>query len=506
MPWWWPFGRGGEAALATGDGADLSDFQRASWSFGQLTAGDVVTLGSYGMGCRPETHPQQVPLEVLDAMGWHPVIYAGESLMTAPATDPELYYLRAGPGADAKTVAEVEAWLGPLLRLQRAPLLEQVVRAFGFGAVPIVLDYVVRTLQFETDGKGATVMDPIPGHVHYGASHEVWPGDVEIQTEGDRLVGMRYGSVVYGGEDLEDAGRARAFLAIWGPQFGRWLGQGARRRAYKAWIEEGMGSLWEIRYLERAVDLPRVGFAPDEDLTIAGQKVPAIKLLRAQLMALRNGSAMVLPSTQVDGKPAYDVRVLDVPDRHETFKNAITMRGVRMLEATLVPGGSLDKANEEQFMDAVQRVCDFVARFLTRVVNTALRVRYGIESPIVYVVANDIPKRKLRLVQQVFANAANATQYMPDGRVYTLAELVDPEILDQLGVKARPVETAAHAPAAPESIAEAFGSTEPGKPPGRPIDVAGGREERRDDAETVEGEADTGGEDVERTEQERPQA
>src|SRR3990172_5015528 len=141
-------------------------------------------------------------------------------------------------------------------------------------------------------------------------------------------------------------------------------------------------------------------------------------------------------------------------------------------------------------MDAVQRVCDFAARTLTRIVNTALRVRYGDAAPIVYVLANDIPKRKLRLVQQVFSAAAGAPQYMPDGRTYTLAELVHPQILDQLGVKARPVEEAAHEPG-PSPVP--FGGGPSAKPSGRPLEVTSDREERRDDARTVEGEEDTGG-------------
>lgn len=495
MAWFNPFSWGRSApsagassvVLAAGP-PDLSEFTRASWGMGSLSASDVIALGTVGMGCRPETRPEHVPFDVIDAMLWHPVMKAAVSTITAPATDPELYYLRG----DKKACAEVDASLRPLLVTQRAPLLDQIVRAYATGVAPIVLDYGVSNLSIQVDtrdGEGTRNRN-LPGHVHYVRSHELWPGECQLRVEHDRLLAVESGGQSYGGEDLEDPGRIRAFLAIWDPQYGRWIGHGACRRAYKDWIEEGMARLWEIRYLERSVDLPRVGYAPEGDITIGGQKVSAIKLLRAQIMSLRNGSTITLPSTlAADNQPAWRFQTLDVPDRHQIFEYAINSRGARMFTAALCPS-DLNKASEEQAMDAVQRVCDFAARTLTRIVNVPLRLRYGASAPFVQVLANDIPKRKLRIVQQVFSTSAQAQQRTADGKVYTLAELVHPEILDQLGVKARTVEEAAHeAPTAPP----------PGQP-GRPLDVASDREERRDDSRTIEGEEDTGGEDVEREE------
>lgn len=458
-----------------------------------------MQLAAYGMGCRPDTRPEHVSAEVIDAMGWHPVIGAGEQLVTSPATDPELYYLRG----DAKACAEVEAWLRPLLTSQREPLLGQIVEAFGHGSVAIVMDYVVKTLAFQQAQAPAepTEAEPTPkpttftrtlvGHAHYGRSHALFPADTQLRVENDRLLGVLHGGQEYGGEDLEDPGRVRAFLAVWRPQFGRWMGRSARRVAFKDWIEEGMCRLWEIRYIERGVDLPRVGYAPEGDITIGGAKVPATKLLRAQLMALRNGSAMALPSTLgADNQPKWKVDFPTVPPRHEIFKYAVDSRGARMLLATLCPA-DLNKANEEQFMDSVQRVCDFGASTLTRIVNTVMRLRYGDRAPFVQVLANDIPKRKLKIATEVFKTVASATQRLPDGRVYTLAELIDPEIIDQIGQKRRPIDEAAHAPvAAPASLG----------PPGRPGDVTSDREERRELSKTVEGESDTGGKNVEREE------
>lgn len=504
MPWWSPVSwfRGESATFAGldvvraqptgGDSPDLSEFMRSSWAASSLTLGDVVALGSIGMGCTPATRPEWVPLEVLDAISTDPVVYTMERVLTAPAMDAELYFLRG----DKKACAEVEAWLRPLLTRQRAPLLAQIVRAFAMGSVPIVFDYEAAAISFDVPSENAkgTMTRTIRDHVHYVRSHEVWPGDAQLRVEGDRLLGVVTEVREYGGEDLEDAGRARAFLSIWDPAYGRWQGQGSRRRVYKDWIEGGMARLWEMRSLERVVDPARVGYAPEGDLTINGQKISAVKLLRSQMLSLRNGSVITLPGTlDQGGNPLWRLEApFQQGQGHQIAKQAIDARDVRKAWAALSPGGGVDKATEEQFMDSVQSVCDFAAAFLTRVVNTPLRLRYGADAPFVQVLANDIPKRKLRIVTQVFTSVASAQQRLPDGRVYTLAELVDPEILDQLGIKSRKVEDAAHG-GEPEP-------EPPPAPPGRPLEPAGDREERRDDAETIEGEEDTGGADVEREE------
>lgn len=506
MSWWNPFGWfGGSAELAAGGPVDFSEFMRTSWTSG-LTANDVISLGSIGMGCRPDTQPDQLHPIVLDGMGFHPLVYMGESMRAGPSSDPDLYFFRG----DERACAEMEACFRPLLTGQRAPLLEQIARGAAYGSVPIVLDYGTKDLTIKVPGKKdgeVTRNRNLPGHTHYVRSHEVWPGDCELMVSGDKLIGVRTAGAEYGGEDLDNPGLARAFLALWDPKPGQnpaclWRGQGSRRRAYKDWLEEGMARLWEIRAIERGVDLPRVGYAPEGKLKINGQEIDAIKLMRAQIMSLRNGSALVLPNTLLaDNTPAFKIDVLKATVQHQLLQYAIDSRGARILLASLNPS-RLDKATEEQFMDSVQRVCDFSAATLTRMVNTVLRLRYGDAAPFVQVKANDIPKRKLKVALEVFRAVSNAVQHLPDGRTVTPGELVDgPELLKQIGIMDRPIGEAAHKPTpAPTTFPPAGGA--PSGQVGRPTDTAGEREERRDAAETVEGEEDTGGEDVEREERE----
>ena len=508
MSWWNPASwfRAAESShtLAAGP-VDFSEFMRASWAMPSLTAGDLISLGSVALGCTPSTPPTSVHAVVRDAMGFHPMIYMGESMVTAPATDPELYFLRG----DDRICAETDAWLRPLLAGQRAPLLNSIVRGFGLGSVPIVLDFEPRDLTIAVPSGDGTRNKNLPGHVHYARSHEVWPGNAQLRVKNDRLLGVIDGGTEYGGEDLDEVNLRRAYLALWDPKPGQdpgdlWRGQGSRDRSYKDWIEEGMARLWEIRAIERGVDLARVGYAPEGKLKINGQDIDAIKLMRAQIMSLRNGSALVLPNTLLaDGTPAFKIDVLKATVQHQLLQYAIDARGARMLRAALCPS-DLDKATEEQFMDSVQRVCDFTARTLTRIVNTVVRLNHGQDAPFIQVVANDIPKRKQKVALEVFKAVVSHVQHVKDGKVVTIGELVDgPEILKQIGIMDRSMADAAHAPVA----APTFGGGGPpgsggptGKPPGRPGDTTSDREDRRDSSKTIEGEGDTGGKNVEREE------
>lgn len=520
MAWWNRFfggssTGGGSVVVDPGQGAgpspDLSEFTRATWSADSLGLGGLLTLGAVGVGCTPSTAPELVPLEVLDAIGYDPVVYTMESVVTGPAKDPEIYDVRC---EDKRQRAEAKAILRPLLTSQRAPILSQILRAFAFGSIPIVLDYEASDLSWEQErdpaptpappagDKGhatpapaapATFRRTVKGHVHFVRSHEVWPGDAQLRVSGDRLLGVVVGDQEYGGEDLDDPGRARAFLSIWDPQFGRWGGQGSRRRVFKDWLEGGLARAWEMRALNRVVDPVRVGYAPEGDVTIGGTKVSAVKLLRGQMEKIANGSVVTLPGTlDSGGNPLWRFEAPFQPGNgHEIAKQAIDARDVRKAWACLSPGGPVDKATEEQFLDQVQSLADFAAQVLTRILNVNMRLRYGERAAYVQVFASDIPKRKLRVVLEVFRATHQAVHRLPDGRTYTLGQLVHPEILDQISIrKFEPEEVAS---AAPPPVA-------PGQP-GQPLDLSSGRQDRRDDSKTVEGESDTGGDDVERDEQ-----
>ncbi len=474
---------------------DLSEFERATWGLGSMSLTQVAQFAAFGMGVRQDMDPRLIPPEVLELLDYDTTFAIGNAAITAPALDPELYYVR---GSD-RDVAETEAWLRPIL----PQLLACFVRAFSYGAIPVVLDWKVEPLSFEIPD---APKDPQPvalrrknldGHAHYDFVHEIWPSDATPEVRNDRLLALLYGGKRYGGQDLDDPSEIRAFVATWDKAFGRLAGCGSRHRAFGPWWRKGTGELWNGRFLERSVDLPRVGYAPEGDVTVNGTKISATKILRAAVLSLRNGSALILPSTySATGEPLWKVDVLKTTEgAAQAFDKSLDRNDVQILEASFVPRGGVDKATEEQISDSAQRICDFAAERVTEVVRVVDRMRNGKRADAPRLLANDVPKRKRKILLEIFGKVAEAVHETSDGKRYKMSELVHPEILSQLGVRTRSIEEAARAPR-PGDEGPAPGA------PGRPSSPTGDRDQRRDDSKTIDGESDTGGKDVERQERE----
>lgn len=470
---------------------DLRDFERANYELGSLNASQYLHLAGVATTGGRKMRPDQVPVLILDAIGWDEVVRWSEWLLLQTVRNPELYYMRGEP----KAVAEHEAWLRRLL----PALLPPITRAFCYGAIPIVLDWGVRRLETTVpsgSSGGKTRAKNYTSHVHYRAVHELYPGGVQIETEGDRLIKVHSpGGDAYGGQDSHRLGEVRAFLPVWDKQFGRWCGQGSRRAVYPAWFDKGYHELWANRYLERSVDPVRLGRAPSGDFTLPdGTKISAVNLLRAILSSTRNGSSMVIPSETVEGdskERAWDVGNLEQPDRMSIWETAHSRNDLKIMRATLSPAGMKGELDESLYFDFVQGIGDWVACELTRIVSVVHRMNHGVDSEGPVVLANDVPKAKKRVLLELVKATAQVDRFTKDGRRWNLAQLIPASILDQLGVKSLSVDEAAHKE----------GGSDGGGQPGRKRDTASDREERRDDARTEEGQNDTGGEDMDREEQ-----
>ncbi len=468
---------------------DLSEFERSSWDPSGMSLTQVAQFAAFGCGVRENMDPRLIPPEVLELLDYDTTYSIGNAAITAPALDPELYYVR-GSGKD---VAETEAWLRPIL----PHLLACFARAFSYGAIPVVLDWSVETLSFEVPDNVELRRRNLVGHAHYGRVHEIWPSDAMAEVVNDRLLALTYSGKRYGGQDLDDPAEIRAFVATWDKAFGKLSGCGSRHRAFGPWWRKGTGELWNGRFLERGVDLPRVGYAPEGKVKVNGQDVDATKILRAAVLSLRNGSALILPSTYTaSGEPLWKVDVLKATEgAADAFEKSLDRYDVQILEASYVPRGGVDKANEEQISDHAQRICDFAAERVSEVISVVDRVRYGKRADAPRLLANDVPKRKRKLLLEIFGHVKDAVHETSDGKRYKMSELVHPEILPQLGVRTRSIEEAARAPR-PEDFGPAPGA------PGRPGEPSSDRDQRRDESKTIEGESDTGGQDVERQERE----
>ncbi|MCO5168070.1 MAG: hypothetical protein M9894_17135 [Planctomycetes bacterium] len=469
---------------------DPSEFKRAE--FAGLNASQLVTLISYVEGeIGAATRPERVPWSVIEAMGWDPEVHLGETAATAPVCDSELFFVRHD---DPVIVAEVEEWLWALFA---RGLLQIVARSFAYGMVPYVFTWTVDDLQVTVKRQGKKPRNQVlRDHQHFAKVADVWPGDVELVTDQDDLVAIKHGGKRYETD--------RAFATIYDRAWGSWIGRGSRRRAYRAWFKASMIDLWQCRWLERSVDPPRIGYAPKGTVKVDGRDMPTTDLLAAALMALKNGGATVLPSEVVGERGntrAWGVDLLQLPDRSEVWHKALNRYGAEKVLAAMVPPSAVGmedapfaaaRVPAELFIDFVQKLAVFVASELTRIVEVPHRVRYGRSVKPPEVCARALPKAMRKTLLEVFKTVQGATRYLEDGKVVTLGEQISDEVIDMLGLPKRSTAEAAHPPASPESIAEAFVTPEGGQP-GRKRDTTSDREERRENARSEEGEDDTGG-------------
>lgn len=458
---------------------DLSGFVRANLAI--AASGGRLTQSLEGwIAARVGTanDPRFVPLAQLQAMGTHPIVYLAERTIGGIMRRPDLYYVRH---PDKRVVRETEAWLWPLL----PDLLTAAAHAFAYGAVPVILDWGREDMRIEVPRDDGSVRNKtLVAHTHYVAAHEVWPGDVEVEVDGDELAAVRYGGRRYTAD--------RACVLRWDPEFGSWTGQGARRRAWHDYCQSLAVSLLHNRYLERSVDAPRVAYAPAGTVRADGQEISTVDHVSQLLQALQGSGSITFPSTRdAGGNKRYELELLQLPDRKDTWHQALNRFDAGILKAYLVPpslAGVEDlaatgaKILDGMLKEFVQDLAQFAADQLTGLVRTVHAMNQGpAKIPPPELLAYEVPAaiRKLYLEVLRLVGAANTSE--------PAAAWVDvPALLDQLGV---PLRTAP-LPVKPGA-----------QDPGRPRDLVGDREERREDARTVGGEDAVGGQDEAEEEQ-----
>lgn len=455
----------------------MSGFSRANHLLKGMTGSQRMALAATALGQIGEhTLPQHIPWYVIDAMAYDPYIFLGEQIWAAPLQDAALYRVEH---ADPAIKAEAKAVLDKVKR----PLLRAVCNAFAYGCSPYVMAWIAEDLVVQVARDGSKPFNRnMRGHQHYQRVHELHPGDVEVTLEDDVLVAIHYGRKAYGPD--------RGFLSTWCKRFGKPEGIGSRHRAYRPWYKGEYLDLWQGRYLERSVDPPRIGYAPAGEITIDGETFQATELLADAVMALKNGGVAALPGTVNEGERVFGVSVMDLPDRSDVFHKALNQTAADKFVASLVPptaAGIADSAfasgriHSELLQEVLNYASSWIAEQLEAVLEVPHRVTHGESVPAPKVVAREFPAAKAKRMLEIYKSAANVPRRVGEDQEVTLAELVDPSILEELGVPVRSIEDAAREKKAP-----------PPMQPGRPRDVTSDREERRERAREPEGEDDTG--------------
>lgn len=476
--------------MAEAAGVDLKKFKRAAVRAvgprARLTAAfELHAFAQLGYGLDPAS----VPVDALRVMfRTCPAAYLAVQTICGIVRRSDMFSVRH---ADPQIVAETEAWLWSPVVLPR--LLAGAGRGFAYGNVTCVLDWTRRTLRLEVPTKkGDKTRRKKVAHTHFGKAFEIHPDATlyNLDEQGEIL------SVTILGETYS-ASRVAAW--IWDPEFGEINGQGACQRAWLPYCIYLIVRLLRDKYLERSVDSPRLAFTPEGKVELDGREVDIPDYVVDLLHDLQGAGAAALPSvTYADGKPKYDVRTLDLPDRRAIWAEALDRCEAEIFKAFLVPpgvaaledaGGGGARALDGMLREFIENLATFAASGLTRLCETVHAKNYDseeVDPP--YVESTDVGKAAARKVYQDVLHMANSAAR---GEIAMRADV--PKLLDKLGIPLR------------EAPIDPFGEDEPpedaeASTPGRPRDPAGQREERREDSRTDEGEDDTGGDDVERDE------
>ncbi|HYE92709.1 MAG TPA: hypothetical protein VEA38_16890 [Terriglobales bacterium] len=468
---------------------DLARFKRASSMLlasmhGRFTLPlELHTIAQLGYGMDPRT----VPVTALQLMGSNPAVYLAERTISGIIRRPDLYSVKHD---DPKVRAETEAWLWPLL----PTLLGGAARAFAYGTIVSVLDWERKTLRImvAAEEKGKPRLRTLVEHTHFREAFELHPDSTTFQLDdAGRVVSVVSEGGTYGAD--------RVAPWIWDPEFGSVLGQGARRRSWADYCRHLIVSVLRDKYLERSVDSPRIAYAPEGFVNPEDEeRTPIPEFVGTLLDDLRGSGNIVFPSVRdAAGNKKYEVQALDLPDRAEVWDAALNRIEGNIFNAYLMSpslgavggdaGGVASKTLEGMIDEHIEDLASFAAAGLSRLVEIVHRANYDpqkVAPP--EIAATDVGKAAARKIYQEVLRLGNGAAR---GEVALRTDV--PALLDKLGIPLRdaPLDPFKHPdPSAPEV--------------GRPENPSSERADRREDARTEEGEEDTGGQDVEREEQE----
>lgn len=465
---------------------DLSPFVRSNAQaivagYGHLTWRlELATLAQLNHG----VDPRAVPAEALRVQKTHPVIYVADKTVTGMIRRPDLFSVVHD---DPAIVAEVEAWMWPLLD----EILAAAARGFSYGAVAVVFDVERDDLVLEVPTKDGekTRKKTVVRFTRFSDAFEAHPDNTQVECAPNG----KWQALVVDGKRYD---RSRCHLWSWDPEFGEVCGQGALRRSWRAWCEDQILALLETKYLERSVDSPRKVRAPSGPVTTADGTTSAIEHTMAIASGLRGGGVAGLPSERDEnGNPHYDIEAMDLPDRSNVWFRARDRRGKEMMLAFLAAPSlsGLDDTGDAKTLDGllrdyVEQLATWCATGLTRIAGLVHTANHDPKKDLPpEIVATDVGKTAAKKMLKELLAMANQ---QPAGEV---AQVLDvPTVLDRLGA---PVRAPEDAPAPMEPPAGPVASTGPGggqEPPGPDKDGTAEREDRRERAKTDAGEEDTG--------------
>lgn len=486
---------------------DLTKFRQASraivglGAYSRLTAPmEVYTIAQTGHGL----DPRAVPVRALQVMSSHPAVYLAEATIGGICKRRDLYSVKHD---DPKVVAQVEAWLWPILD----QIVSSAVRAFAYGSVAVIFDWKRGPLRFrvptsEGSAKAGEPRQKTAGaYTFFSRVCEVHPDETQVNLDewGD------FDGITCVGGTVD---KHRSYLWVWDPEFGDLQGQGARRRAWRDYCEALLIGLLQAKYLERSVDPLRVVYVPEGKVSIDGVDYDIPAYMTDLIMQARGSGALALPSNRWKtdtgpntGERQYELEAFELSDRSTVWRSALNRADSNIMLAYLVAPSmagvedvdtaGASRTKETMLREFIENLASWIAGGLTRIVAKVVMANPNPPDELPEVIATDVGKAAARRILQAVLQIVAAN---PTSEVSIRTDV--PAVLDRLGVPVRdeaPPEVQdaidAEKKAAEAKAKNPFGE-EPGKKPnGRPMDTNSDRQDRRDKATTPDGAEDTGG-------------
>jgi hypothetical protein len=347
-----------------------------------------------------------------------------------------------------------------------APLFTKVLRtslnALDFGYQAHEIQWTRKDVRFDPDGPGGESARVVRDAWVIDRIDDLDPEMTELLQDDEtrEFAGVRFAN----GEDIDPE---KVLLVTHDAEFQCWLGSSVLDPAYPSWYTANWIYTYFSRYLEKKADPPAVGRAPidaryQDDEALAGQDAAdPTEVLGQQLMALKNGGAMVLPSTvDENGNPEYSIDFLTDDKRVDQFLPALQhfqdlkLRALGIPERVLTQDSSVGsfamaESHASVFWSTRQKdLRDVIlTTFTEQIIRRLVEANFGSEAEVPRLEAANLGREGRQLQADILKDQLDTTRTTEDGKTWTLGEAVDVRKLAEAnGIPLLRVEDVARAP------------------------------------------------------------
>ena len=323
--------------------------------------------------------------------------------------------------------------------------MNSALNALDFGYSPHEVVWRRGVLETDDDGPGGLTPKRYPRAWMIQKLEDLDPELVELWIDDTRaLTGLRWldsGMPSVFGPLLSTDDKA--IVVTHEAEHQNWLGQSILDRVFNPWYWWNWIHLYMVRYLERKADPPTLAWAPpdqrqdpeDEQNTEGDDNM---LLMGERLAELRGSGVAVVPFELIDGKLAFDAKVLEDGGRLDQFLPALQHLGDLILRGLGVPERIVTQNSTVGSFAMVAAQADVywasLQRDLIELLNATtlgpiaflVRANFGADAPVPMLRASELSRQARETTAKMLELAWAQPYVTPDGKLYTAGMLFDP--------------------------------------------------------------------------------